>query len=352
MTRIDEAGADVLDGKALVIHAARDLRLTPISTAAPGAGEIRVRLAWGGLCGSDLHYFLHGGVGASVLREPMVLGHEVSGTIDRLGPGVEGFRIGQDVAIHPAQPCGVCPECQRGLRHLCRSTRFFGSAAFLPHTDGGFRTSMIVRADQVRALPPGLDARRAALAEPLAVALHAIARAGDVRGRSVLVQGVGPIGALVVAGLSDHGAGRIVATDLQDFALSLASQLGAHATWNAREEAPEEEFDVVFEVTGVAAALPNAVARTRRGGILVQVGMFPPGLVETPLAQIISREIDFRGTLRFDTEFDDALRLLAKRPEIADILVTHQLALDDYQDAFAIGTDRSRAAKVLLDLNA
>ena len=93
MTRIDEAGADILDGKALVIHAAHDLRLTPISTAAPGAGEIRVRLAWGGLCGSALHYFLHGGVGASVLREPMVLGHEVSGTVDRLGPGVEGFRI-------------------------------------------------------------------------------------------------------------------------------------------------------------------------------------------------------------------------------------------------------------------
>ncbi|GBQ70149.1 zinc-dependent alcohol dehydrogenase [Ameyamaea chiangmaiensis NBRC 103196] len=351
MTLIDEAGADTLDGKALVIHAAHDVRLTPITTDAPGPGEIRITLAWGGLCGSDLHYFQHGGVGASVLREPMILGHEVSGTIDRLGAGVGGFHPGQDVAIHPARPCGECPECRRGLRHLCRSTRFFGSAAFLPHTDGGFRTSMIVRAEQVRALPPGLDVRRAALAEPLAVALHAIARAGDVRGRSVLVQGAGPIGALVVAGLSDHGAGRIVATDLQDFPLSLASKLGAHATWNARDEPPDEEFDVVFEATGVAAALPNAVARTRRGGILVQVGMFPPGLVETPLAQIISRELDFRGTLRFDTEFDDALLLLAKRPEIADILVTHQMTLDEHQDAFAIGADRRQAAKVLLDLH-
>ncbi|MHC0612669.1 L-idonate 5-dehydrogenase [Komagataeibacter oboediens] len=336
--------------EALVIHARRDLRLDTRTLPPPGPDEVRVNMAWGGICGSDLHYFAHGGVGASVLHAPMVLGHEVSGTVAAVGGAVDGFAVGDAVAIHPARPCGACPECSRGQRNLCRNMRFLGSAAYDPHTDGGFSRAMIVSAAQLRHLPPGLDTRRACLAEPLSVGLHAIARAGDVRERSVLVQGSGPIGLLLVAGLVHHGAGRIVVTDLEDFPLRCAARLGADACHNTRHDTVDEEFDIVFEATGVPRALPGAIARTRRGGILVQVGMFPPGDVAVPVAQIISRELDFRGTFRFDTEFDAALALLAERPEIADIVVTQQFPLSDFAAAFALAPDRTQAAKILLSL--
>ncbi|GBR07281.1 L-idonate 5-dehydrogenase [Acetobacter oeni] len=336
---------------ALVIHATKDLRFDTAPLPEPGPGEVRIAMQWGGICGSDLHYVSHGGVGASILHNPMILGHEVSGIVAATGPGITSFSAGDPVAIHPARPCGTCPECQRDLRHLCRNVRFLGSAANNPHTDGGFRRAMIVNAAQLRHLPPGLDTRRACLAEPLAVALHAISRAGDVTGKTVLVQGAGPIGLLIVAGLVHAGAARVVTTDLQDFPLERARLLGASEVHNARTGQLNEEFDITFEATGVGAALPEAIARTRKGGILVQVGMFPPGDVAVPLAQIIVRELDFRGTLRFDHEFDDALTLLAEKPEIADILVTQEFPITRFQDAFSIAPDRSRAAKVLLALS-
>ncbi len=336
--------------EALVVHGRGDLRLETMSIASPGPGQVSVAPRWGGICGSDLHYVQHGGVGASVLRAPMVLGHEVSAVVVAPGDGVSGFRAGDPVAIHPALPCGHCPECRRDMRHLCRDMRFLGSAALVPHTDGGFRRVMVVSARQLRALPPGLDLRRAAIAEPLAVALHAVSRAGTVAGRTVLVQGAGPIGALVVSALRLHGAGRIVATDLHRHALSVACALGADEGWTPGEGDADEAFDVVFEATGAIPALGTAIGRTRRAGVLVQVGMFPPGDVPVPLGQILARELDFRGTFRFDHEFDDALTALAAHPEIADRLVTRDFALSDYAAAFALSSDRSAASKVLLDL--
>ncbi|GBQ82436.1 zinc-dependent alcohol dehydrogenase [Gluconacetobacter johannae DSM 13595] len=341
---------DLSTTDALVIHGAGDLRLDSMALPPPGPDEVSVRIAWGGICGSDMHYLHHGGVGASVLREPMVLGHEVSGVVLSCGANVTGFQAGDPVAIHPARPCGTCPECRRGLHNLCRNMRFFGSAAYLPHTHGGFRRIMTVAASQLHHLPPGLDLRRAALAEPFAVALHAIARAGNCAGASVLVQGSGPIGALIVAGLAVRGAARIVATDLHDFPLSVARRLGATETWNTATTAPDEEFDIVFEATGVVRALPFAIAHTRRGGILVQVGMFPPGNIEVPMAQIIARELDVRGSFRFDSEFADALDLLATHPGIADGLVTHEFGFTSYDAAFAASSDRQSASKVLLSI--
>nr|WP_040507658.1 L-idonate 5-dehydrogenase [Gluconobacter morbifer] len=336
--------------EALVIHEKNDLRLDTVPLQEPGPGEVLVSPAWGGICGSDMHYLLHGGAGASVLREPMILGHEVSGIVDAIGPGATRFQVGQPVAIHPARACGQCPECQRGVRHLCRNMRFFGSAAFLPHTQGGFRRQMVVGEDQLYPLPPGLDVRRASLAEPFSVALHAIARAGDVSGRRVMVQGAGPIGSLIVAGLKIAGAREIIATDLHDFPLEIATRLGATGARNTSRETNEEEYPIVFEATGVSAALPTAIRRTEKGGILVQVGIFPPGDIPAPLGQIIARELDYRGTFRFDTEFGDALKMLADNPWIADGLITHSFQLEDYADAFAASLDRKTSSKVLLAL--
>ena len=167
--------------KSIVIHAAKDLRIEDCGDPEPGLGEVQVALAAGGICGSDLHYYLHGGFGAIRLREPMILGHEVSGHITKLGDGVTGLRVGQLVAISPSRPCYQCTYCTQGMHQQCMQMRFYGSAMPFPHVQGAFREGLV--ADARQCVPAdGLTPGEAAMAEPLAVVLHATRRAGEMLG--------------------------------------------------------------------------------------------------------------------------------------------------------------------------
>lgn len=334
-----------------VIHGQGDLRVEELPVPLPGPGQALVAVRYGGVCGSDLHYWRHGGVGDFRLREPMLLGHEVVGTVVAYGDGASGPLSGTAVAVHPATPCGRCPECADGRRNVCRDTRYLGSAARFPHVQGGFAARVVVPADQLRALPPGLDLRRAALAEPLSVALHAVRRAGDMAGRHVLVTGAGPIGCLVVAAAKAAGATRVTVTDLLPAALEYARAAGADTVVRADE--PDDagwpaEVDVAIEASGVAAGLDTCLRLVRRGGVVVQLGMLPPG--RSPFAGnlVVSREIELRGAFRFDTEFDAALELLAVEGSF-DGLVSAVVPVRRAEEAFALAADRSRSCKVLLD---
>ncbi|MDH6627323.1 L-idonate 5-dehydrogenase [Streptomyces sp. LBL] len=336
---------------ACVIHGPGDLRVEEVPVPSPGTGQALVAVRYGGVCGSDLHYWRHGGVGDFRLKEPMVLGHEVVGTVVRYGDGASGPAVGTAVAVHPASPCGVCPECADGRRNVCRDTRYLGSAARFPHVQGGFAAQVVVPAEQLRPLPAGLEPRRAALAEPLSVALHAVRRAGDVRGRHVLVTGAGPIGCLVVAAAKAAGAAHVTVTDLLPAALRYASAAGADTV--VRADDPDDagwpaEVDVAVEASGVAAGLDACLRRVRRGGVVVQLGMLPPG--PSPFAGnlVVSREIELRGAFRFDGEFDAALELLAAEPAF-DGLVSAVIPVREAESAFALAADRSRSCKVLLD---
>ncbi|MGY4738104.1 L-idonate 5-dehydrogenase [Streptomyces sp. ATMOS53] len=333
-----------------VIHGQGDLRVEELASPVPGPGEVLVAVRYGGVCGSDLHYWRHGGVGDFRLKEPMVLGHEVVGTVltsaDPSGPPP-----GTAVAVHPATACGVCPECADGRRNVCRDTRYLGSAARTPHVQGGFAAEIVVPAEQVRVLPPGLDPRRAALAEPLSVALHAVRRAGPVAGRHVLVTGAGPIGCLVVAAAKAAGAARVTVTDLLPAALGYARTAGADTVVRADDPGDPgwpSEADVAVEASGVAAGLDTCLRLVRRGGVVVQLGMLPPG--QSPFAGnlVVSREIELRGAFRFDTEFDDVLALLAAEPAF-DGLVSAVVPVRQAESAFALAADRGRSCKVLLD---
>ncbi|KUN00920.1 L-idonate 5-dehydrogenase [Streptomyces yokosukanensis] len=334
-----------------VIHGAGDLRVTELPVPVPGPGEALVAVRYGGVCGSDLHYWRHGGVGDFRLREPMVLGHEVVGTVVSYGAGATGPAPGTAVAVHPATPCGHCPECADGRPHVCRDTRYLGSAARFPHVQGGFAERIAVPAGQVRALPGGLAPRRAALAEPLSVALHAVRRAGEVSGRHVLVTGAGPIGCLVVAAAKTAGAARVTATDPVPEALGYAAVGGADTL--VRADDPDdagwpEEVDVAVEASGTAAGLDTCLRLVRRGGVVVQLGMLPPG--QSPFAGnlLVSREIELRGAFRFGAEFDDALHLLAAKGEF-DGLISAVVPVSGAEEAFALAADRVRSCKVLLE---
>ncbi|MFF7141852.1 MULTISPECIES: L-idonate 5-dehydrogenase [Streptomyces] len=337
-----------------VIHGQGDLRVDELPVPEPGPGQAVVAVRYGGVCGSDLHYWRHGGVGDFRLREPMVLGHEVVGTVVSYGAGASGPAVGTAVAVHPATPCGVCPECAKGRRNVCRDTRYLGSAARFPHVQGGFAARVTVPAGQLRAVPAGLALRRAALAEPLAVALHAVRRAGPVAGRHLLVTGAGPIGCLVVAAAKAAGAASVTVTDLLPRALDFAAAAGADTL--VRADDPDDpgwpaEVDTAIEASGVAAGLDTCVRLVRRGGTVVQLGMLPPG--QSPFAGnlVVSREIEVRGAFRFDTEFDEALELLASEPGF-DALVSAVVPVREAESAFALAADRSRSCKVLLDFGA
>lgn len=342
--------------QAIVCHASKDLRVQAQSQPLPLApGQLRVRIARGGICGSDLHYYQHGGFGAVRLREPMVLGHEVSAVIDAVGSDAGALEIGQRIAVSPSRPCGGCRFCHQGLPNHCLHMRFYGSAMPFPHVQGAFQQSLVIDHQQAHVLADHVSLAEGAMAEPLSVGLHAIQRAGSIFGKRVLVTGCGPIGNLLIGSLRAAGAGQIVAVDLAAGPLACAEKMGANCTHNLAEDpdalqrytAEKGYFDVMFEVSGSPQALRNGLECLRPRGVLVTVGL--GGDVSIPLNLLVSREIDLRGTFRFHAEFAQAVDLLNR--QIIDVkpVISHTVPFTSAVEAFELAGDKRQAMKVLLD---
>lgn len=340
--------------RAAVLHAARDLRIQEIASPPLGPRDVEVRIEAGGICGSDLHYYYDGGFGAVRLREPMILGHEIAGTVARIGAEVESVKPGQRVAVNPSRPCGHCRHCQEGKQNHCREMRFYGSAMRFPHVQGGFRDVLVCEEAQAVSVPAGMSAAQAAFAEPFAVCLHAVNRAGSLLGKRVLVTGAGPIGALTVIAARRAGALEIVATDVAEAPLAAARRAGADATVNVRENDAlacygddKGYFDVMFEASGNTAALAGGLAVVRPTGIVVQIGL-AGGEMTLPMNIAVAKEIELRGTFRFHAEFALAVALIGGGQVDVMPLLTTTLPLSEANDAFALAADRSKAMKVQL----
>jgi L-idonate 5-dehydrogenase len=339
------------------LECAHDLRIETLSLGNPSQGEALVRMGAGGICGSDLHYFHDGGFGTVRVKEPIILGHEIAGYVERLGPETEGPPPGTLVAINPSNPCGRCRFCLMGQPIHCLDMHFLGSAMRMPHEQGGFRERMIVAA--ARCVPMGeeVSVGEAACTEPLSVCLHAVSQAGSVTGKRVIVSGSGPIGVLMVAAVRQAGAKEIVATDIEDAALAIATKMGATRTVNvARDAAALEsykadrgQFDIAFDCSGNASAIATNIAVLMPRGILVQVGV--AGEATLPLSLIVSKEIVMRGSQRFHAEFVRAAELIATRSLDVRPMITQTFDLADAAAGFALARDRSRACKVQLALS-
>ena len=340
--------------RAAVLHAARDLRVEAVADPVPGAGEVEVRIEAGGICGSDLHYYHDGGFGTVRLREPMILGHEIAGTVSRVGAAVAGVKPGQRVAVNPSRPCGRCRYCQEGRQNHCLDMRFYGSAMRFPHVQGGFREMLVCDAAQAVPVAPTMSAAQAAFAEPFAVCLHAVNRAGPLLGKRVLVTGAGPIGALTVIAARRAGALEIVATDVAGAPLAAARKVGADQAINVTEQdalmrygADKGHFDVMFEASGNAAALAGGLGVVRPTGIVVQIGI-AGGEMTLPMHLVVAKEIELRGTFRFHEEFALAVALIGSGLVDVMPLLTETVPLSDARAAFELAADRSRAMKVQL----
>lgn len=334
--------------KSIVIHSAKDLRVEDAIVEEPGPGQVLIRMAAGGICGSDLHYYNHGGFGTVRLKEPMVLGHEVSGYVVKLGEGVDGLSVGQLVAVSPSRPCGNCCYCREAMYNHCLNMRFYGSAMPFPHIQGAFREMLVAEAWQC-APADGLTPGEAAMAEPLAVCLHAINRAGPLLGKSVLVTGCGPIGILCILAARRAGADMIVATDLSDFTLDMARTAGADQVITAGPdaltafEADKGTFDVLFECSGSVHALRGAIPALRPGGQIIQLGL--GGDMELPVQAMTAKELSLKGSFRFHGEFFTGVSLMRKGLIDVKPFITHTFALGDAIEAFETAGDRSKAVK-------
>jgi L-idonate 5-dehydrogenase len=342
---------------ACVIHGTKELKIeNRPEPPRPQEGEVLVRFGAGGICGSDLHYYHEGGILDFKIREPLVLGHEVAGEVVETGPGVTKVHVGHRVAVNPLRTCLRCVYCLSGRSNLCPNRRFFGSAARFPHVQGMFAELFIASEEQCIAMPESTPFRVAACTEPLGVTLHAVARAGAMLGRNVLVTGSGPIGVLVAASARLAGAAEIVVTDLFDEALQIAKRMGATDVINVRKNEAQLAayaqdggyFDVAFEASGNVQALETCIGTIRPGGRIVQVGILPVGESAVPVNKLVAKELQLIGTFLSGEEFRWAVEVLVHgRIDVSPIL-TGEFSLADATTAFELASDRSKAMKVSL----
>ncbi|GAB2741660.1 L-idonate 5-dehydrogenase [Arthrobacter bambusae] len=336
---------------AVVAHAAGDLRIEDIALVVPTPDQAVVEIAYGGICGSDLHYWLHGAAGESILKAPMVLGHEIVGTVVQQAADGSGPTAGTAVAVHPATPAPGAAKYPEDRPNLSPGCTYLGSAARYPHTDGAFSRYATLPSRMLRALPATLDLRTAALVEPASVAWHAVARAGDVAGKTALVIGSGPIGALAVAVLKRAGAARIVAVDMHDKPLEIARAVGAHEVLKGddAEAIAAVEADVVIESSGSHFGLASAIKGAVRGGKVVMVGLLPSGPQPVFISLAITRELELLGSFRFNNEIDEVIAALADGSLYVDPVVTHEFTLDRGLEAFEVARNSAESGKVLLN---
>jgi L-iditol 2-dehydrogenase len=304
----------------------------PVPAAPPGHVLVAVRSV--GVCGSDVHYFEHGRIGDFVVREPLVLGHEVSGVIVATGAGVAPGRIGRRVAVEPGTACGTCAQCKAGRYNLCPDMRFFAT----PPVDGALAEYLPVRSDLAFDLPDSVSDDAAALLEPLSVGIWATGKAGLGAGSSVRIAGAGPIGLVTAQVARARGATTIVVTDIAPHRLAAAERNGATATLLASSgPAGDADVDAFIDCSGAPAAIDAGFRSLRPAGIAVLVGMGPDEL-RLPFGLLQQRELTVTGTFRYANTWPAAIALAASGAVDVDALVTNRYSLDQAAQALSSTT--------------
>lgn len=338
------------------IHGAQDLRLDEQAPEPLAPTQVRVGIKAVGICGSDLHYYRHGRVGDFVIREPLTPGHEASGQVLEVGAAVTTVKRGDRVALDPARTCGVCRYCRQGDSNHCEAVHFFGSASRYPHMQGAMREQVVVQEKQCLPVPDSLSFELAAFGEPLAVALHAVRSAGSLLGKSVMVVGAGPIGALTLMAARLAGASQVTVVDIVDETLATCSRVGATRTLNAATDpgaidalaAGKGTIDVCFEASGNYAGLANCIRATRPRGVIVTVGTLNGSSEQCPFNQIMVKSLSVIGSFRFVDEYAWAVDYLSGGVLDVSPLLTAAVPVRNVHDAFALAADRHQAMKVMV----
>jgi threonine dehydrogenase-like Zn-dependent dehydrogenase len=320
--------------QALQMRGLADLAAAELPVPTPGPRELLIRTIAATICTSDLHDLARNPFGIML---PRVLGHEAAGVVAACGAEVVKFAPGMRVAAHPVVPCGQCSLCLRGLAHLCARMGHLGH-----DRDGTFAEYFVQRADRVRQLPDGMPATLGALLEPVAVCLQAIARAGEVRGRAVLIAGDGPFGNIIARLAVRGGAQRVIVAGREPF------RLGRIPNVEAVKSAPKDSVDMAILAVSSAEAAAACLSALRPRGRLVVFSALP----EAPALDLFSlhlRELEIVGACNDEERLDDALRCLTDPALALREIITHALPFARWQEAFALARDgHDRALKVAL----
>jgi (R,R)-butanediol dehydrogenase/meso-butanediol dehydrogenase/diacetyl reductase len=326
--------------KAARWHKAKDIRVEDVDEPKPGPGQVKIKVAWTGICGSDLHEYLAGPIFVPVGEKhplshdaaPIVMGHEYCGEVTELGEGVDGLSVGDRVAVEPIFSCGDCAACRDGKYNLCSSLGFVG----LSGGWGGFAAYSVVPARMAHKMPDGLSMEQGALVEPAAVALHAVRLSQIKAGDRAAVFGAGPIGLLVVEALQVAGASEIHVVEPSESRRAKAIELGATQAIDPRASDPSKAIaeatdggvDVAFEVTGVPAVLPQTIDATRHEGQVLVVSIWETEAAFQPNT-VVLRERQIKGTIAYRNVYPAVMALMMRGYFSADKLVTKRITLDD-----------------------
>jgi L-iditol 2-dehydrogenase len=327
------------------VVAPREIRLEEAPVPSPGPGEILIRIRAVGLCGSDLQYYAHGRIGELQFPTGHVLGHEVAGIVEALGPGADGPAPGTPVAVDPAIPCGQCRYCALGHPNLCRHLRFFGS----PPTPGALCEYLAHPSSLVFPLPAGVTLPAGAACEALGVAIHAVDLAHLRIGDSVAVFGCGPIGLLIARVAQLGGARPVLASEPLAHRRDAASLFGVTAAFDPerddvvraiRERTGGDGVDIAFEAAGSESATVQAVDAVRPGGTLVLVGYWEADQVTLPGIRAMRKGLTIRFVRRMKHTFPRVLEMV--RLGLVDLpaLISHEFPFSDVAEAFARAEQR------------
>lgn len=325
-------------------------RRIAVPSLLPGQALVRIRMI--GVCGSDIHVY-HGKHPFTIY--PVTQGHEVSGDIVALAEDVTALQIGQRVTIEPQVVCGKCHPCRHGKYNLCEELKVMGF-----QTTGTASTFFAVDASKITPLPQGMGFELGAMIEPLAVAVHAIRRAGDVSGQTVAVLGAGPIGNLVAQTAKGLGAARVMITDVSDYRLSLAKACGVDDAVNTASrdfgKAMEACFgpdkaDIIFDCAGNNATIGQAIRHARKGSTIILVAVFAD-MAQVDLAVLNDHELDLNTTMMYRHEdYVEAIRLVNAGQVQLQPLISKVFPFGEYQRAYEfIDSNRETAMKVLIDV--
>jgi L-iditol 2-dehydrogenase len=317
----------------------------------PGPGEILMKIAYSGICGSDLH--------ASIGKHPFVPlpatpGHEFSGWVEEIGEGVTGFKKGDRVTSEPNLVCGKCYNCRIGRYNICEKLRVMGCQG-----DGAMADYFLLPANKTVHIPDNLSLHDAALVEPLSVGTHAVHRAGDLFQKNVVIVGSGMIGLGVLACVVKAGAANIWVTDLSEERLKLAKEIGATRTVNAKEdvvkiirqEAGYNGVDVVFEAVGIGAALRTSMSLIRKGGKIIVMGVYGDEAT-IRAADLQDQEMELIGTLMYTMrDVEEAIRLLAVKALPANKIIGKVFPIEKANEAFEYARDHKENIKTVIEIN-
>ncbi len=317
--------------KVAILDGIKNLEIKDSKKPVPKNDEVLIKVAYVGICGSDVHYYEHGRIGDFIVDSPLILGHECSGEIIEVGSEVKKYTIGDKVVVEPGYGCNTCDFCKKGQYNLCDKMTFMAT----PPIDGAFAEYITYKEDMLFSLPESMSLLEGALIEPLAIGIYAASKGKVQPNQKVLIQGAGCIGLVSMMACMAYGTKNITITDVLDVRLQKASDLGAKKVVNiANETLDENNFDVVIDCVGLEGTMKTSIDHSKKGATIVLVGMGSDSDIKVNINRAISKELQFQTIFRYKNIFDIAIKLVEEKQIDLKSIVSNIFDFSDIKNAF------------------